>query len=164
MKIKSLIVMGLNPSKSPSRKGSTIPKLHSWMYDSLEVDSFFMSNVSHDPDWDFKYRSIDKNHVIETLRDHDIIIALGSTVYNYLKRMGFKNMFKLPHPSPRNRQLNDKSFEIKILNECKEYLTQEGFYENSNRQSGKINKVWSGVVKHRKKINDGGLDRCTCNL
>lgn len=156
--------MGLNPSKSPSRKGSTIPKLHSWMYDSLGITSFSMSNISHDPDWDFKYKTVDKDNVVQTLQDYDIILALGGTVYNYLKRMGFSNMFKLPHPSPRNRLLNDKSYEKKVLNECKEYLTQAGFYENSDRESRQVDQVRSGVVGHRQKVNDGGLDRCTCNL
>jgi hypothetical protein len=47
------------------------------------------------------------------------IIALGNNASNYLKSL---EHFKLPHPSGRNRQINDKEFIKAKLNECREYI------------------------------------------
>lgn len=48
-----------------------------------------------------------------------LIIALGN---NASKRLGCMPHFKLPHPSGRNRQINDKAYIINKLDECKKYL------------------------------------------
>lgn len=48
-----------------------------------------------------------------------IVIALGN---NTSKFCGGYEHFKLPHPSGRNRQINDKSFIINKLEECKKYI------------------------------------------
>lgn len=49
------------------------------------------------------------------------IIVLGNNAEQAVKRMGAE-YFKLPHPSGRNRQLNDKKFiEVKLL-ECSVWL------------------------------------------
>lgn len=47
------------------------------------------------------------------------IVALGN---NASKWLGRTLHFKLPHPSGRNRQINDKAFIIAKLEECKKYL------------------------------------------
>lgn len=49
------------------------------------------------------------------------IIALGNSASKCLKACGYKH-FKLPHPSGRNRQINDKEFIAKKLKECKNWL------------------------------------------
>lgn len=53
-------------------------------------------------------------------RRGDKIIALGN---NASKALGDIPHFKLPHPSGRNRQINNKKFIDKKLKECREWLT-----------------------------------------
>jgi hypothetical protein len=50
-----------------------------------------------------------------------IFIALGNNASKALKKAN-KPHFKLPHPSGRNRQVNDKAFIASKLNECKKYV------------------------------------------
>ena len=47
------------------------------------------------------------------------IVALGENASKFLK--GIEH-FKLPHPSPLNRKLNDKKTLNSILKECEKYL------------------------------------------
>ena len=50
---------------------------------------------------------------------NSIIIALGN---NAAKRLKSYPHFKLPHPSGKNFQINDKEFISKRLTECKNYI------------------------------------------
>lgn len=58
------------------------------------------------------------------------IIALGNNASKYLK---YYNHFKLPHPSGRNRQINDKAFIEEKLSECKKYIERRLEYVQSRR-------------------------------
>lgn len=49
------------------------------------------------------------------------IIALGNKASERLNKMQVSH-FKLPHPSGRNRQINDKAYIVNKLDECKKYL------------------------------------------
>lgn len=50
------------------------------------------------------------------------VVALGQKAANYLLKCGIADYFLLPHPSGRNRLLNDKEF-LKIkLEACKNYV------------------------------------------
>jgi hypothetical protein len=50
------------------------------------------------------------------------VIALGQKAATYLRKAGITNYFPLPHPSGRNRLLNNKKF-VKIkLEACKKYI------------------------------------------
>lgn len=49
------------------------------------------------------------------------IVALGNNASDHLNRMNC-NHFKLPHPSGRNRQINDKAFIERRLAECSRYI------------------------------------------
>lgn len=53
------------------------------------------------------------------------IIALGNKAADRLKKRGIQILYKLPHPSPRNRKLNDKQFVINELKKCKEVLNEK---------------------------------------
>lgn len=49
------------------------------------------------------------------------LITLGNNAFNRLKKIGI-NSFKLPHPSFRNRKLNNKKYEKEQLELCKKWL------------------------------------------
>ena len=55
-----LIFVGLNPSRVPisKSKGSSYKRFHTWL-DYLELDYVSFTNLSSDPNWDFKYKSFD---------------------------------------------------------------------------------------------------------
>ena len=51
----------------------------------------------------------------------DKVVALGGVASKSLTKVGIEH-FRMPHPSPRNRQLNDKQYEINMVNDCGTYL------------------------------------------
>ena len=64
---------------------------------------------------------IDGTIIQKITKNYNKIITLGGFVSQYITKMGIKH-YAAPHPSPRNRKFNDKSFEPMIINELKEYL------------------------------------------
>lgn len=54
----------------------------------------------------------------------DRVVALGNTASDALDEIGIKH-FKLPHPSPRNRFLNNKIQVQAVLDECKKYIGEK---------------------------------------
>lgn len=51
----------------------------------------------------------------------DVVIALGNIASKRLEKAKISH-FKLPHPSPRNRLLNDSKYIKLELEKCKNYL------------------------------------------
>lgn len=52
-----------------------------------------------------------------------IVLALGNNAYKKgSKFMTNSNLYRLDHPSGLNRKLNDKNYELKMLEECKKWL------------------------------------------
>lgn len=118
-----MIVVGMNPSNRPTKskvyKNSTFDRLNKWM-DVLNVQHFsFINLLDHSKD-NPTIKDVDFNSLGVT-KEYDKVIALGGLASTALNKIGVDH-FKLPHPSPRNRLLNDKTFEKKILKDCKEYL------------------------------------------
>jgi len=52
------------------------------------------------------------------------IIALGNKASVRLTKLNIQH-FKLPHPSPRNRQLNDIDFISRKLADCRDWITND---------------------------------------
>lgn len=63
---------------------------------------------------------ISLNTAIKT--NHIKVIALGGAAKKYLLKAGIEEFFILPHPSGRNRLLNDKKFVKKTLEQCQDYI------------------------------------------
>lgn len=63
-------------------------------------------------------------HFIRWIQWMEPVIALGNNASKKLTD-GKVPHFKLPHPSGRNRQLNDKEFIELRLSECKEWLNND---------------------------------------
>jgi len=60
--------------------------------------------------------------VIQATLDHYKIIALGTEAKKALEHLGVANFFCLPHPSGRNRKLNNKKFVAELLQQCKRWI------------------------------------------
>lgn len=84
----------------------------------LEIEEYTLVNSDH---FSFPmlvnswlYNEIDGYYMPE-------VIALGKKAEKQLKKLG-SDYFILPHPSPKNRKLNDKEFIKKELEKCKKWL------------------------------------------
>lgn len=114
-----ILVVGINPANKS--KSQTLKKLNRWM-DILNVNHYsFMNCIPIKGTYSFD--QVDYSLIQQYLMGikYYKILALGGFSSSVLSKIKVKH-FKLPHPSPRNRKLNDKSFEIKILEECKKYI------------------------------------------
>lgn len=122
-----IIFVGMNPSKVAvsKAKGSAYKRFHSWL-DQLDLSFVSFTNLSFDPQWDFKFKTFDHTLLCTSLEGYDKIVVWGSMVSNYISRLGYKDHFVLPHPSPRNRKLNDHKYVHHTLNECKDFLNDKG--------------------------------------
>ncbi len=121
MRMDPILVVGMNPSGRNSRdkKGPTISKLESWM-EQLDVQYFSFINTFDEPG-EAKITRVDFSRLHRLSRDYSKVIALGGFVSGALNKIGV-NHFKLPHPSPLNRLLNDREFEKQVIRECELYL------------------------------------------
>lgn len=117
-----VLVVGMNPSTKPTLNGktnATFKKLESWMTE-CEIKHFSFVNTFDDPS-EAKQSKVDFQRLCTLIQGYDKIIALGGFVSESLNRINVTH-FKLPHPSPRNRLLNDKTYEKRIVEQCKEYI------------------------------------------
>ena len=111
-----IVIVGQNPSTAKQKKNSTFDRLSKWTK-AVGLESYDFMNCSDDPG--DKYE-IDYERLSAT-KKYKKVIALGGVASKALSKVGVEH-FKMPHPSPRNRQLNDKQFEIDMLFKMKEYL------------------------------------------
>src|SRR6266576_499870 len=103
---KSNIVafVGQNPSAKAAKNGNTFPRLNDWV-NKLGLDTFTFMNAYPHPG---KCRISDVNldNLRKALYKFSKVVALGNFAAEALTRAGIHH-FKLPHPSPLNRQIND---------------------------------------------------------
>lgn len=117
-----VLVIGMNPSTKPTLKGkpnATFKKLESWM-SQVGVQHFSFCNTFDTP-CEAKFDKVDKWRLIELSTHSDKVIALGGFVSMTLNKLGIDH-FKMPHPSPRNRLLNDKDYEKNMIKQCRKFL------------------------------------------
>ena len=121
MRMDPILVVGMNPSGRDvkGKKGPTISKLESWM-EQLDVPYFSFINTFDEPG-EAKITRVDFNRLHRLSKDYGKIIALRGFVSTVLNKIDVGH-FKLPHPSPLNRLLNDREFEKQVIRECKLYL------------------------------------------
>ena len=71
------------------------------------------------------YNSTDEDityYLGHAISGYDVkFVALGNNATNFLKKFNVSH-FKLPHPSGRNRQVNNEEFIQERLKACKEWL------------------------------------------
>jgi len=118
-----VIVVGHSPGSSKIKyrsKSATIKRLDMWL-GACDVYSYSFVNLyapsSHSP----QKNEINEILLHECLNGYNKIITLGNEVKQYFKKRNIPH-FAAPHPSPLNRNLNDKSYEKAVINSLQTYL------------------------------------------
>ena len=113
-----VIVLGINPSYK-KKKNPTLARLHRWMAE-LHVTPFSFSNIVH-KEGVYNKSDIDYNWINECCQGYDHVFALGDFVSSALAAINIPH-YKLPHPSPLNRNLNNKKYEWDQLKAAARYI------------------------------------------
>ena len=125
-----ILIVGQNPSSAKkAKKNDSLDRLLDWCT-AWKLDEWDFMNCSDEPG--DKY-IIDFDRLKDAGQQFDKIIALGNVASNALKKVGVDH-FKMPHPSPLNRQLNDKQFEKTMIKECYNYIMGDT-YDSVHRNS-----------------------------
>jgi hypothetical protein len=112
------LFVGMAPAAPlPSKNTApTIKRLHEWAR-AVGVHVFSFVNASH---------AVDLVPDLEFLRGAcvgaDRVVALGALASRSLDEIGVKH-FRLPHPSGRNRLLNDAAYVRRCLAACQRYVS-----------------------------------------
>lgn len=118
----------LNTNPTIAMVGSKSEKnFNGWVEYLSPQKDYFVINVSDkvlENDKTLKKREYDlprlASYVINP--SFDKIVALGNVAEDALKQLGIENYYKLPHPSPRNRFLNNTVQVEAVLEDCKQWL------------------------------------------
>lgn len=112
---KKILILGMSPgSRKKTHRNGAFNRLLRWS-EVLNLPIFSFANLHPENDL-----PIDIRLFTEAFK-YDKVIALGNYVSNTLDKSGV-NHFKLPHPSFRNRKLNDPNYEREVLKACRWYL------------------------------------------
>jgi hypothetical protein len=82
----------------------------------LQIEEYALVNSDH-----FSFNMFVAGH-----GNGQVFICLGNIAKKALKDWGYHedDFFSLPHPSPKNRKLNDKKFIKQELEKCKKWLSE----------------------------------------
>lgn len=118
--MSKVLVVGINPSDWVLKPNCTTHRrLPKWL-EYMGVEDHTFINCIGVPG---KYRMKDVRYdmVKEQAEKHDKVIALGNFPSAVLRKLSVDH-FTLPHPSGLNRKLNDKDYELRMLEECGRYV------------------------------------------
>ncbi len=122
--MKKILVVGHSPGATDIMKrknGSpSLNRLNAWL-DKCGVDIYSFSNLCAHHAPVLKKSDIDETYIKSITQSYDKIIALGGFVSQYLSKINI-NHYAAPHPSPRNRKFNDKSYEPKMISGLQTYI------------------------------------------
>lgn len=117
-----IIVIGMNPSDKPTlnnKRNATFRNLESWM-DYLGVTHFSFINTFDVPG-KAALSKVDFDSLRAACLGYNKVIALGGFVSSALNKIDVQH-FMMQHPSPLNRNLNDRDFVRVMLNDCRNYI------------------------------------------
>jgi len=114
MNSSELLIIGHSPSPSSKvREGNpTLKRLDRWL-DACDVGIYSFTNLQPSSSLSIKN--------LEMVKNYRKVITLGKEVKHYTNKMGY-NFYELPHPSPLNRNLNDKKYEKSVIKGLQIYL------------------------------------------
>ena len=117
MGLDKVIIVGQNPSGAEKpKKNDTIDRLLNWCT-AWGLTNFEFMNCSDEVGEKF---TIDFDKLVKC-EEANKVIALGNIASDSLKKVRVEH-FKMPHPSPRNRQLNCKKFEKQKMKELRDWV------------------------------------------
>ena len=117
---QKVLFVGMNPSaQEVKRQYSALGRLDKWAKE-MGLDRYSFTNCSLTPG-PFDPKSVTMERVIRGVGMFDRVVALGNVPSDLLRKAGVEH-FKLPHPSYRNRKLNDPEYERRVVGECAEYI------------------------------------------
>lgn len=116
-----VLFVGQNPSAKPASKNTTFDRLNEWTAD-LGIDMYGFVNACSVPGKVTKAQ-VDLDNLRKAVYSFSKVVALGNFASEALTSIGCDH-FKLPHPSPLNRQINDKQFISNALSQCRQYLSK----------------------------------------
>lgn len=115
-----VLFVGSNPSKKNLK--SEQPFIGTRSHDTLlqwiaalGVSDYTLTNASDKVAYRLTNEDIDYDRLEDLIVKNDVIIALGRVAEKAVKATGRKSYVYLPHPSPRNRVLNDKAYVARLL-------------------------------------------------
>jgi len=115
-----VLIVGMNPStRERVLKNSTFDRMLRWM-DLLSVDYFSFMNA-YDLPGPVNGQVPNRDALIAAAESHRKVVALGGVAADALRKCGVE-FFRMPHPSPKNRQLNSKEYELEMIEKCERYL------------------------------------------
>ena len=120
-KSNDVIFLGMSPSShtKPTRNGSLV-RLSSWCQ-SMNLKSWDFHNVVHDRINSNSLNDVDVDALIARVSGKKKVVALGGFVSKVCTKYKIDH-YKTDHPSPRNRNFNDPTYEVMMLAKLKAYL------------------------------------------
>ena len=109
---------------TPSKNG-TFVRLNDWMK-TVGLYSWSFHNVIPNKINSYKMGDVDVDALMKATNDK-IVIALGGFVAKVCCKYNIPH-YKIDHPSPRNRNLNSKEYEVIMLFRLQQFLTHAGLY------------------------------------
>lgn len=106
--------MGSNPSagKAKPHRNTTMKRIERWAED-LQISYDFCNVIPYHVDRE-DHKLVDQDRISSITKTHNHILTLGKFAHDVLRKLNIAH-YALPHPSPRNRQFNDKNFEKNTL-------------------------------------------------
>ena len=122
MNSSELLIIGHSPSPSSKVRESnpTLKRLDRWL-DACDVGIYSFTNLQPSSSLSIKNLEINKTLFHKMVKNYRKVITLGKEVKHYTNKMGY-NFYELPHPSPLNRNLNDKKYEKSVIKGLQIYL------------------------------------------
>lgn len=120
---QKVLIVGLNPSNRKTinkvNKNSTFDRLNKWM-NHCGIEHYSFINCINDRG-NYINCNVDYDSLKTAVVGYKKILALGDIASKSLININVDH-FRLPHPSPRNRVLNDSVIEKIIIELCREYV------------------------------------------
>ena len=118
-----VIILGQCPSsKTKASANGTFARLKKWC-DAVDLHEWDFHNVIHDKINSYDPADVDVATLIKKTKGKQVVIALGGFVERICKKYAI-SCYKVDHPSPRNRNLNDPDYELRMLKSLKRFLDE----------------------------------------
>jgi hypothetical protein len=116
-----ILILGQCPSSNTKpNKNGTYSRLCKWL-ESVDVHAFAFHNVIPDKINSYDIKDVQYKKLYTVTHGRKKIIALGGFVERVCKKYNIPH-YKIDHPSPRNRNLNDPKYEQQMLKRLRDYL------------------------------------------